>query len=204
MELKTAARRLAVPAMGRDLEALELALVKYSPAMYRAALRKLRNPEDAEDAVQDALLLAYRKIAQFKGESQISTWLVAIAINSARMQLRRRLRHRVVSLTQPSEQGGTLLVYDPKDSRPGPEEMYSQAETRAIIRQYAAKLSPPLRKPFELRVLKGLSIQEAAQSLRISEGTLKAQLFRARSRIQVLMQTSKFRSQRRVSSHKCG
>ena len=202
MQLTTAAPELAVSTTGRDLQALEIALSKYSPAMYRAAVRKLGNAEDAEDAVQDALLSAYRKIAQFKGESHISTWLVSIAINSARMQLRRRLRHRVISLTQPSDNGGTPLVYDPKDSRPSPEEMYSQAERRAIISQYAAKLSPTLRKSFQLRVLGGLSIQEAAQTLRISKGAFKAHLFRARSRIQVLMQTSNICSQRRASSKK--
>jgi RNA polymerase sigma-70 factor (ECF subfamily) len=152
--------------------------------------------------VQDALLSAYRKVAQFKGESHFSTWLVAIAINSARMQLRRRLRHRVVPLTQTSDDGGILLVYDPQDGRPGPEEMYSEVEMRAIISQYAVMLSPTLRRPFQLRVLGGLSIQEAAQTLRISEGTLKAQLFRARSRIQVLMRTSQGRSKRRVFSNR--
>jgi RNA polymerase sigma-70 factor, ECF subfamily len=141
--------------------------------------------------VQDALLLAYRNIKQFKGECHISTWLVAIAINSARMQLRRRLRHRVISLTQTSDDGRPFLVCDPKDSRPGPEEMYSEVEMRAIVGQYAATLSPTLRRPFQLRVLSGLSIQEAAHALRISEGTLKAQLFRARSKIQVLLRKTK-------------
>jgi RNA polymerase sigma-70 factor (ECF subfamily) len=189
MELTMAAPELAVPAIGQHLQALEISLSKYYPAMYRAAVRKLRNAQDAEDAVQDALLSAYRKIAQFKGESHISTWLVAIAINSARMQLRRRLRHRVFSLSQTSDDGRTLLVCDHEDSRPGPEEMYSEAELRAIMKQYAAMLSPTLRRPFRLRVLGGLSIQETAQILRVSEGTLKAQLFRARSKIQVLMRT---------------
>jgi RNA polymerase sigma-70 factor (ECF subfamily) len=192
--------KLAAPAIGQDLQALEIALAKYAPAMYRAAVRRLRNSEDAEDAVQDALLSAYRKIAQFKGESHISTWLVAIAINSARMQLRRRLRHRVVSLTQTSDDGRPFLVCDPKDSRPGPEEMYNITEMRAIVGQYAGTLSPTLRKPFQLRVLGGLSIQEAAHALRITEGTLKAQLFRARSKIQVLMRKTKTSSRQKSLS----
>src|SRR4051794_32375999 len=99
MELTMEEQELAVPVTRQDRQALGNALWKHHPAMYRAAFSKLSNAEDAEDAVQDALLLAYRNIAQFKGESHISTWLVAIAINSARMQLRRRLRHRIVSLS---------------------------------------------------------------------------------------------------------
>jgi RNA polymerase sigma-70 factor (ECF subfamily) len=193
----TTALQVVVPVIRPDLQALGNVLSKYSPAMYRAAFRKLRNAEDAEDAVQEALLLAYRKIGQFKGECHISTWLVAIAINSARMQLRRRLRHRVVSLTQTSDDGRPFLVCDPKDSRPGPEEMYNIAEMRAIVGQYAGRLSPTLRKPFQLRVLGGLSIQEAAHALRISEGTLKAQLFRARSKIQVFMRKTKTSSRQK-------
>jgi RNA polymerase sigma factor (sigma-70 family) len=71
------------------------------PSLYRGAYRLLGNAADAEDAVQDALLAAYLHLHQFKGQSKMSTWLAAIVHNSARMQLRRRLRHVHVPLDEP-------------------------------------------------------------------------------------------------------
>jgi RNA polymerase sigma-70 factor (ECF subfamily) len=187
MELATAAPQPALQLTPQDGITLEGLLSKYSPAMYRAALRKLRNPADAEDALQDALLSASRNIAQFKGECHISTWLVAIAINAARMQLRRRLRQPAVSLDQTSEDGNSFFVYEPADDRPDPEENYRRTEMRGIVGQLTAELSPPLRKAFRLRGLEGFSIQEASQALGVTEGTLKAQYFRARARIHALL-----------------
>jgi RNA polymerase sigma-70 factor, ECF subfamily len=70
------------------------------PAFYRSAYRLLGNAPDAEDAVQDALLAAYKHLDQFQGRSQMFTWLTAIVHNSARMRLRTRLRHTYVSLDE--------------------------------------------------------------------------------------------------------
>lgn len=190
MELTTAPQEPALGIVQREGQNLDGLLSKYSPLMYRAALRKLGNTEDAEDALQDALLSASRNLGQFKGECHISTWLVAIAINSARMQLRRRLRHKVVSLDQTSDDGTTTMIYEPVDCRPNPEEIYKVVEMRGIIGRLTARLSPPLHKAFRLRVLEGLSIHEAARLLGVTEGTLKAQLFRARARINALMHQS--------------
>jgi RNA polymerase sigma-70 factor (ECF subfamily) len=169
---------------------LEGLLSKYSPAMYRAALRKLRHPEDAEDALQEALLSASRNIAQFKGECHISTWLVAIAINAARMQLRRRMRQPSISLDNTSDDGKSFYVYEPADDRPDPEEIYRRTEMRRIVGQLTTELSTPLRNAFRLRALEGFSIQEAAGALGVTEGTLKAQYFRARTRLHTLLHKS--------------
>ena len=67
------------------------------PSLYRCAYRLLGNKDDAEDAVQDALLAALKHLNQFRGEAQFSTWLTAIVINSVRMHLRKRLRYTHVS-----------------------------------------------------------------------------------------------------------
>src|SRR5579864_6417806 len=74
------------------------------PTFYKTAYRLLGNAADAEDAVQDALLSAYKKLHQFRGEAQMSTWLTVIVGNCARMQLRRR-RHIHLSLDEPIGQG---------------------------------------------------------------------------------------------------
>lgn len=195
MGLATVKRQPAFQTVPHDQLALAELLSKYSPVMYRAALRKLRNQADAEDAVQDALMSASKHIGQFKRECNISTWLVAIAINASRMQLRRQLRHRALSLEQPSDDGASIFFCDPADGRPGPEEIYKGAELRRIIGQLMDELSPSLRDAFRLRVLEGFSTQEAARALDISQGTMKARYFRARARIRALFCKSRGRSQ---------
>jgi hypothetical protein len=89
---------------------LEGTIARYLPALYRVALRQLRNHEDAEDAVQDALLSAFTHISQFEGRSHISTWLHRIVVNSARMQLRRRQNRAFVSLDEKETGEGLCLV----------------------------------------------------------------------------------------------
>jgi RNA polymerase sigma-70 factor (ECF subfamily) len=91
-------QKTAVVARRAKGEELDEVLARYLPRFYRYALRYLGNAADAEDAVQDAVVSADRHLAQFRQEAQISTWLVAIVVNSARMQLRRRLRATFVSL----------------------------------------------------------------------------------------------------------
>src|SRR5882757_9933522 len=75
------------------------------PRFRRIAGRWLRNPEDAEDAVQDAMLLAFRNIGRFDGRSQMLTWVTAILINAARMRVRRLSRRQTLSLDQSATSG---------------------------------------------------------------------------------------------------
>src|ERR1700676_1154827 len=76
-------------------------LARYLPRFYRSAYRQLGNAADAEDAVQDALLAAFKHLDQFKGQAKLSTWLSAIVTNCAQMQLRKRPRQPHVSLDEP-------------------------------------------------------------------------------------------------------
>src|ERR1700721_1241222 len=81
--------------------AMEDVLSRRLPSFYRTAYRFLGNAADAEDAVQDALLSAYKNLDEFRGQSQLSTWLTSIVRNCARMQLRRRPRRLHLSLDEP-------------------------------------------------------------------------------------------------------
>jgi RNA polymerase sigma-70 factor (ECF subfamily) len=163
-------------------------LSRYLPRFYRTAYRQLGNVPDAEDAVQDALLAAYKHLDEFKGESHISTWLTAIVMNCARMQLRKRPRQLHVSLDEPS---GENQEYSLSDRLPhsglSPEEQCREAELRDHLLQCVAELSPSLRKAFELRELRGHSVRETAHTLGLAEGTVKAQLSRARTKLTRLM-----------------
>jgi RNA polymerase sigma-70 factor, ECF subfamily len=164
------------------------ALLRYRPVFYRSAFRYLGNAADAEDAVQDALLSAYKHIGQFRGQARISTWLSAIVINSALMQLRRRSRQPQVSLDgQNPEQGSHALCDRLPDRGPTPEEACRGAELAEHIHRLVRQLSPTLRRTFQLRELDGLTIRETANVLGMAEGTVKAQLARARTRLRLLV-----------------
>ncbi len=157
------------------------------PLFYRTAFRHLGNAADAEDAVQDALLSAYKHRGQFKGQARMSTWLTAIVINSARMQLRRRPRHLHVPLDEHDSDHGVLpLVELLPDDSPSPEEQCRRSDLAENIMQLAQQLSPPLLQAFQLRHLDGLTIQEMTDFLGVAEGTVKARIARARAKLRSL------------------
>jgi RNA polymerase sigma-70 factor, ECF subfamily len=158
------------------------------PSFYRRAYRHLGNAADAEDAVQDALLSAYKHLDQFKGQAQMSTWLTAIVTNCARMQLRRRPRQIHLSLDDRfGEEQEYSLSERLADWRPNPEDECRRSELRGCLMQLVAELSPPLRKAFQLRELDGMTTREAADVLGVADGTVKAQLARARTKLKRLL-----------------
>src|SRR6202046_3400009 len=113
-------------------------LSRYLPSFHRQAFRRLANSADAEDAVQDALLSAYKHLDQFRGEAQMSTWLNAIVSNSARMQLRRRPRQIHVSLEEPiGEDQEYTMSEQLADCRPSPEDECRNFELRTRLEQLA-------------------------------------------------------------------
>jgi RNA polymerase sigma-70 factor, ECF subfamily len=169
-------------------EALEQILSSGLVTFYRRAYRILGNSADAEDAVQDALLAAYTHLDQFKGQGGMSTWLTSIVLNSARMQLRRRLRHVQVPLDEPKGEMPTLSVSERlRDHRPSPEDEYRDSELSARLAHFHGRLSPTLRRTFELRDIDGLSVRETARILGVPCGTVKAQSTRARKKLMELM-----------------
>jgi RNA polymerase sigma-70 factor (ECF subfamily) len=172
VDLQTPVRKLQ--------DALSLRL----PSFYGCAFRLLGNAADAEDAVQEALLAAYKHINQFRGQSQISTWLTAIVRNCALMQLRKRPRQIHFPLDEPFGEQQPLSPWERlADGRPSPEEEFQNSELTARLRQCTALLSPTLRRTFQLRIVDGLSILDTARMLGVPQGTVKAQLARARAKI---------------------
>jgi len=118
----------------------------------------------------------------------MSTWLTTIVHNSARMQLRARLRHTLVSLDESPGEGGEGALLDClADARPDPEETCRQSELTKRLRHLTTQLSPTLLRTFQLWGVEGLSIRETAQILGAPSGTVKAQLARARKKLKQLM-----------------
>jgi RNA polymerase sigma-70 factor (ECF subfamily) len=179
-------RRLDSVPCGEPEPEMDVLLLRYSPCFYRSAFRYLGNAADAEDAVQDALLSAYKHISQFRRQARISTWLTAIVINSARTQLRLR-QPRVFPDEQLPEQESNSFCDRLPDHGPNPEEAFRSAELVEHVLRFSRQLSPALRKAFTLRHLDGLSVRETADVLGVSECTAKSQLSRARAKLKLLM-----------------
>jgi RNA polymerase sigma-70 factor (ECF subfamily) len=139
---------------------------------------------DAEDAVQNAFLSAYKHLDHFKGSAKITTWLISIVTHSALTQLRRRPR-------QPHSPLDEDLALDQKhcvseklvDVMPIPEDDCIKSELQGHLMPFVRKLSPSLRKAIRLRDFDGLATSEAAGILGVPEGTIKARVSRARSRL---------------------
>ena len=180
--------RLNVSNGASAAQEMDKVLSRCRPSFFISAYRFLGDAADAEDAVQDALLSAYKHLDQFRGQAKMSTWLTAIVSNSARMLLRRRPRKIHVSLDEPiGEDQAYSMSEQLADRGPSPEDECRNSELHARLRQLVTQLSPPLRKTFQLRDLDGLTTSEAAHILGVADGTVKAQLARARAKLRRLM-----------------
>jgi RNA polymerase sigma-70 factor, ECF subfamily len=193
---------LEIPGREGITQAFGDILSKRLASFYRKAYGMLGNRADAEDAVQDALLAAYAHLDQFKGQSEMSTWVTAIVHNCALLQLRKRRRHVYVSLDEPKGEPDAIAGAEQlADHRPNPEDECQHSELTARLTNFYTQLSPTLSRTFRLRDIEGLSIRETARTLRIPQGTVKAQSARARKQLKKLMQRAlRPRSLRSVQS----
>jgi RNA polymerase sigma-70 factor (ECF subfamily) len=149
--------------------------------LYKRAYRYLGNAPDAEDAVQHR--------AQFRGQAQISTWLTTIVTNAALMKLRRR-RGVWLSLEQQLGENGLLVSDVIPDSGPDPEEICVSSDAHKKLLAVANRLSPKLRKTFQLRDIDGLTTKETSHLLGVPEGTVKARVARARVKLARILQVT--------------
>ena len=164
-------------------EVLEDLFSRYRGRLYKTALRIMGNPEDAEDALQDGLLAAFRNLSGFEGRSQLSTWLRRIVFNAAVMQLRRRRTEVVTSIDEPADPDQKTLAQRIPDHGPNPEEIYARQELLQIVARCYRSLPAPYQRAVWLCHVQGLKIREAAEVLGLPTGTLKTQLRRARFRL---------------------
>ena len=153
------------------------------PRFRRMALRWLRNPDDAEDAVQDAMLSALRHLDQFDGRSQMSTWLTAILRNAVLMQIRRRPRAQMPLLSENTENGRLSLSERLADPGPTPDQVLESRQLRQLVRRLRNTLPRHQQAVLNLRTQNDFSIKEVAKALDIPEGTVKAQLARGRANL---------------------
>ena len=170
------------------LNDLEGVVSSYSPVLFRVAFRRLRNVQDAEDAVQDALLSACKHISQFEGRSQLSTWLTSIVTNAAGMKIRQTSRVETVSLdqNQSQENDGATFANKLKDVRPNPETICAKNEMSETFRRALSQLSPKLRDAIQM-YMDGTSTRDAANALGISTHAVKSRVRRGRATLNLLL-----------------
>ena len=175
---------IAVQTLERSMGELQDAISQHLPSLYNMSYRYLGISHDAEDAVQDALLSAYRHLDQFKGNARMTTWLTSIVTNSALTYLRRRPRQLHTSLDEPLAHDKSICLSDKlMDVRPNPEDECAMSEVHRHLLQIAGELSPKSQKAIQLCGFNEMTANEAALILGVPEGTLKARLSRARSQL---------------------
>jgi len=166
-----------------DHAAFESLMRTYNGKLFRVARSILKDDGDAEDALQDAYLEAYRHLDEFRGGSELSTWLTRIVINQALMRLRKQKRR---SSIVPFRNGLTTNAEGPEAQVPdnrseSPSASAIRAETRRILERRIDELPSSFRTVFVMREVEDMGIEEIAECLSIAPATVRTRLFRARA-----------------------
>lgn len=165
------------------VEAFESLMRKHNGRLFRIARAILKDDAEAEDALQDGYLDAYRNIDGFRGGSQLGTWLTRIVINQALGRLRKQKREPVVVPFGPRRQSRSN--YEPVELRDdkgeSPTNAALRAEVRRILERRIDELPVAFRAVFVMREVEDMTVQETAECLSIPEATVRSRLFRARA-----------------------
>jgi RNA polymerase sigma-70 factor, ECF subfamily len=161
--------------------AFEVLMRRHNQQLFRTARAILRDDAEAEDALQEAYLQAYRTIGAFRGEAKLSTWLARVVANEALQRLRKGARRAAIV---PIQAGADMdLVEQLPDSRMDkqPEAGAERAQMRKLLERRIDALPEAYRPVFMLRAVEELSVEETAAVLGIPEATVRSRFFRARS-----------------------
>jgi RNA polymerase sigma-70 factor, ECF subfamily len=161
--------------------AFERLMRQYNQRLFRVARSILKDDADAEDALQDAYVQAYRNLGEFRGEAELSTWLTRIVINQALMQARKRTRQRVVVPfgDRGEARGRELDVAD--EQAESPSDAALRGEVRKVLERRIDELPEAFRTVFVMREVEEMTARETADALGIPEATVRTRLFRARA-----------------------
>lgn len=169
---------LAVRVASGDGAAFELLMRRHNRRLYRIALSVLRDAADAEDALQEAYIAAYRAIGAFRGESSLATWLSRLVLNHCLARRRKELRRDGIATIVP-ETAESQAVFDVDAETP--DRALVRAELRELLERKVGELPEAFRTVFMMRCVEELSVEETAQLLNIPEATVRTRQFRARS-----------------------
>ena len=170
-----------------DAEAFGALVDRHREAVFRAALAALRDRGEADDAAQDAFLVAYRKLRSFRGESSFRTWMLTIAWRTA-LQRRRSWRRWVVRFAHDQRSPADLAAIT-ADGGPSPEAAASQAELAGHVQRLIAALPARLRDPLLLLATGDHGYEEMSSLLGVPVGTLKWRVSEARRQLKERLMT---------------
>jgi RNA polymerase sigma-70 factor (ECF subfamily) len=172
-----------------DGDAFEACVRTYCSHLLLVARRILRNEEDANDAVQDAFLSAFKGISQFKGQAQLGTWLHRIVVNAALGRLRRLQRHPEGSIEDllPHFGDGEHQRDPPVPWQATPVTVMQKRETRDLVQRCIGQLPENYRIVLVFRDIEGIATEETAELIGTSTAVVKTRLHRARQALRTLL-----------------
>jgi RNA polymerase sigma-70 factor (ECF subfamily) len=166
-----------------DHQAFRTLMQRHNQLLYRTVRSILKNEAEAEDAVQEAWVQAYRALHEFRGESRLATWLVRIAVNEALGRLRSAARRAEVipldTTVDSATFAGEANMQLPESERP--DRLAERSELRHVLEAHIDELPEAFRSVFVLRAVEEMSVDEVAAVLGIPEATVRTRHFRARS-----------------------
>ena len=173
--MKTTSTRAA------DSAEFEALMRRHNRMLFRTARAILHDDAEAEDALQDAYVLAYQAMGKFRGEAKVSTWLARIVANEALQRLRKsKRRHSIVPLHS-SDNLEEINEMPEGNMDKGPERSAGRAEMRKLLEKRIDALPDAYRPVFMLRAVEELSVEETADVLNVPAATVRSRFFRARS-----------------------
>ena len=173
-----------------DLEAFNLLILRYQNLLFGIALRLLNDEDAAADAVQEALISAFRRFDTFRGDS-LRSWLARVVVNACYDEIRKKRRQHSVPLEQFNAEGDEIETsYWLVDPQADPEVQYESSELENAIQKSLNKLPAIYRLVLVLVDVEGLSYEEAASAAGVPIGTVKSRLARARLQMQKSLQTA--------------
>lgn len=163
-----------------DRSAFERLMRVHNRRLYRLARATLRNEADAEDALQEAYLSAFRSIATFRGDASLSTWLSRLVINECLSRLRRSSRRQtVIPMVSATTHIDPLSKF--VDEAASPDAALARTQVRELLERKIDDLPDAFRLVFVLRSVEEMSVEETADSLGIPAETVRSRHFRAKS-----------------------
>lgn len=178
-------RELLLAHVAGDPDAFGVLVRRHQDRMWAVALRTTGDPQEAADALQDALIKAYRSAKGFRSEAAVTTWLHRIVVNSCLDRLRRRAVRRTVPLPDGDEPDDPARSAGPP--APGPGEVTEAHERRDRVLAALRAIPDDQRAALVLVDMEGCSVAEAAQLLGVPAGTVKSRCARGRTRLAGLL-----------------
>jgi RNA polymerase sigma-70 factor, ECF subfamily len=174
--------RLVELVLDRDVLAFEALMRRHNRRLFRVTRSILRDVDAAEDAVQEAYLRAFTKLASYKPTGRFASWLTRVALNEALM-MRRRDRGDTVSLDELGDEAVVAPMEAGNPEAPTAEQFVEAAHARALLEHAIDALPENFRMVFVLRVVEGLDVRETAECLELNASTVRTRLFRAQRQL---------------------